>query len=185
MELADRLEDRAYRFAVRVLRFCPRLPSTPEGYTIRSQLLRAAQGTVGNYRAARRARSRREFVSFLGKTAEEADETSLWTRLIVDGGICNSDEAGALCEEAAELMRIFGKSYATARDNQREVQLRRTGVRQPAKAATVEDSGQRTAASSSPQAVKASDRQLAKSPDRQIASSDRQLAKSPTRQIAK
>ena len=133
MEIADRLEERAYRFAVTVMRFCPYLPTTPEGYTIRGQLLRAALGTVGNYRAARRARSPREFVSQLGKTAEEADEACLWTRLIVDGGLCDTEAARMLREEASELERIFAKSYGTARANLRRKQIAKSPDYQLAK----------------------------------------------------
>ena len=131
MEFANDLEKRAYNFAVRVLRVCPHLPTTPEGFTIRGQLLRSALGTVGNYRAARRARSRKEFVSQLGKVAEEADEACLWTRLIVDAGLIQSDDAVALCSEAAELVRIFAKSYATARANlRRHQQIAKSRTRQ-------------------------------------------------------
>lgn len=130
MELADRLEERSYQFAVRVLRFCPDLPTTSEGYTIRGQLLRAALGTVANYRAARRARSRREFVACLGKTAEEADESALWTRLIIDGGVNGSEAAIWLRDEAAELQRVFGRSYGTARENLKREQATRAQRRQ-------------------------------------------------------
>ena len=134
MELADHLEERAYRFAVRVLRFCPHLPRSPEGATIRGQLLRAALGTVGNYRAARRGRSRKEFVSQLGRVAEEADEACLWTRLIVDSGLSETDDALALRSEASELERIFAKSYGTARANlRRERQIAKLRTRQLAK----------------------------------------------------
>jgi hypothetical protein len=62
-------------------------------------------------------------VSQLGKTAEEADEACLWTRLIVDGGVCETETARTLREEAAELERIFAKSNGTARANLRRKQI--------------------------------------------------------------
>ena len=118
---ADELEERCYQFALRTLQFCRTLPSNTEGYTIRAQLLRAGMGTVGNYRSARRGRSRREFVALVGKTMDESAEASLWLRLIVDSGLSRAREATDLMQEATELEAIFSSSYGTARANLRSV----------------------------------------------------------------
>ncbi len=114
---ADQLEERCYQFALRTLRFCRTLPTDTEGYTIRAQLLRAGLGTVGNYRSARRGRSRREFVALVGKTLDESAEARLWYRLIVDGEVSRVAEARDLLQEATELEAIFSASYGTARAN--------------------------------------------------------------------
>ena len=115
--IADQLEERCYQFALRTLRFCRTLPTNTEGCTIRAQLLRAGMGTVGNYRSARRGRSRREFVALIGKAMDESAEARLWYRLIVDGEVSGAPEAGTLLREATELEAIFASSYRTARSN--------------------------------------------------------------------
>jgi four helix bundle protein len=124
MDLAQDLEERCYQFTLRSLKFCRTLPRTPEGYTIRNQLLRATMGTVGNYRSARRSRSRREFVARLGKAADESTEARLWVRLTVDGEVSDSLEAQYLLDEATELEAILTRSYGTARANLTRAQSR-------------------------------------------------------------
>jgi len=113
----EELEERCYQFALRTLRFCRTLPSHTEGITIRGQLLRAGLGTIGNYRSARRGRSKREFVALVGKAMDESAEARLWYRLVVDGEVSTKPEARALLREATELEAILAASYGTARAN--------------------------------------------------------------------
>jgi four helix bundle protein len=72
---ADELAQRVEIFAVRVLTFVRRLPRDPALDGILRQITRSAPGEAAHYRAARRGRSRREFVAKLGTVAEEADES--------------------------------------------------------------------------------------------------------------
>lgn len=117
MQTANALEQRAYLFSLEALKFCSTLPRTHEAEVIHWQLPRSATGTVAQYRAARRARSRREFVALLGKAVEEVDERVLWLRLSVDSALGHQPMATRLLDEASELLRILAKSYATARAN--------------------------------------------------------------------
>ncbi|MBI2187706.1 MAG: four helix bundle protein [Acidobacteria bacterium] len=57
MPTRDLLE-RTHLFALAVLKFCRRLPGTPEAQEAAAQLRRAANSVRSNYRAARRGRSR-------------------------------------------------------------------------------------------------------------------------------
>jgi four helix bundle protein len=45
---------------------------------------------------------------------EEADESLYWLEHIRDCGFLHAEQLAALIEEAGELLRILGKSYATA-----------------------------------------------------------------------
>jgi four helix bundle protein len=85
------------------------------------QLVRAATGESANYRAARRGRSRAEFIAKLGVVAEEADEAEHWLTLIDEGKLLTGpaalDELAWLRGEAAELRAIFVQSVKTARNN--------------------------------------------------------------------
>jgi four helix bundle protein len=78
--IADELAARVMRFAVRVLRFSRRLPGDVSAAVIAKQLVRSGTGTSANYRAARRGRSRAEFIAKLGIVVEEADETLIGSR---------------------------------------------------------------------------------------------------------
>jgi len=69
-----------------------------------------------NYRAAKRGRSRAEFVAKLGTIVEEADEAVCWLEHMSDGGLAIDSD---LLSEAQQLRRIFAKSVGTARYNAR------------------------------------------------------------------
>ena len=73
-----------------------------------------------NYRAANRARTRREFIAKLGIVVEEADETVGWLELIVRSDLASGDELEWLLKEARELVAIFAASYRTAKANHTE-----------------------------------------------------------------
>jgi len=109
------MEARSQAFAVRVVTLCT---ATRENFAWRSiadQLSDAATSAAANYRAAGRARSRKEFVAKLGVANEEGDETVYWLELMRDGNIGDRREVGLLLPEAKELRAIIAASYATAR----------------------------------------------------------------------
>ena len=79
-----------------------------------------------NYRAARRGRSRAEFIAKLGIVVEEADESAGWLELIAELDLSkNASELAWLRREAEELLAIFASSQKTAKENVR----RYVGVR--------------------------------------------------------
>jgi len=79
-----------------------------------------------NYRAARRARSRKEFVAKIGIVTEEADETLHWLELLIEAGYVPTDRLEALHAEAGELVRIFAKTRGTARGDLKSKQYPNT-----------------------------------------------------------
>ncbi len=79
------------------------------------QVLRAGTSVAANYRAVCRARSRAEFISKVGVTVEEADETVFWLELLVETGIVPNDQMQGLLTEANELLAILAASQRTAR----------------------------------------------------------------------
>jgi len=93
------------------------------------QLVKSATGESANYCAARRGRSRKEFIAKLGLVVEEADETEHWlfvleaARLPMDRDSVN--ELAWLKDEAGQLRAIFVASLKTARYNYRNRKTRR------------------------------------------------------------
>jgi len=120
--IADELAARVMRFAVRVVRFCRALPTEATVAVLAKQLLRSATSASANYRAARRGRSRAEFIAKLGLVVEEADETMHWLEMIRDANLLDDraalEELANLLEEGRELRAIFVRSVSTARMNQ-------------------------------------------------------------------
>ena len=109
------LKQRTKQFAVDVVRFVQKLPRQQPIDVLGRQLLRSGTSVAANYRAARRARSRKEFLAKMGIVEEEADESSFWLELLADAGLVVSDELRRLRAEADQLVAIVVSSIRTAR----------------------------------------------------------------------
>ena len=117
---ADVLAQRSQAFAVRIIRFVRSMARDIPSDAIARQLARSSPGISANYRSARRARSRAEFIARLGIVVEEADETEHWLCLIRDDQMASGPELDWLLQESIQLRAIFSKSLTTARLNYRQ-----------------------------------------------------------------
>ncbi len=84
-------------------------------------LLRAGTSVGANYRAACRARSRREFVAKLGIVEEETDEAQFWLDIVAERGLADFDRLRMLTDEARQLVAIIVSSIRTARRTPRSI----------------------------------------------------------------
>lgn len=110
------LRDRTKRFALRVMRLVDAMPKTITGRAIASQIVRSGTSVAANYRAAQRARSRKEFVAKLGIVEEEADETALWLELIMDDTMLPRDRVEPLHDEAGQIVAMIVTAIRSARE---------------------------------------------------------------------
>jgi len=142
----DQLQQRTKEFSLRVIRLASALPLNFAAKELGRQLVRSGMSVSANYRAARRARSKKEFVAKIGVVAEESDETAHWLDLLIDSRLMSSNRVQSLKNEADELMRIFSATYRTARVRLRSSETLRRSARKVLRTTPI-----------------------AKSPDRQIA----------------
>lgn len=73
-----------------------------------------------NHRAARRARSRAEWIAKLGIVEEEADEVIFWTGISVDKKFIEPGQGAKIQAEASEILSIVIASIKTAKSNQKQ-----------------------------------------------------------------
>jgi four helix bundle protein len=116
---AEELKKRTKRFGLDIIKLIESLPSTQAGRVIGSQLLRSALSVGANYRAACRGRSKADFISKIGITIEEADESQHWMEMLAEAGIVPSEKLKPLMQESNELVAILTASAKTARENLR------------------------------------------------------------------
>ncbi len=83
------------------------------------QLLRAATSVGANYRAARRARSRADFIAKLKIVEEECDESLYWLELLTESGHAKGPVATGLLQEGSEILSIIVSCIKTARESTR------------------------------------------------------------------
>ena len=119
------LRERAFQFSVDIVRYCRCLRDTTEARRIGDQLFRAGTAVGANYQAAGRGRSDREFIAKMGTVVEESDESVFWLRLLAATDIKRSKDSERLLGEATELLRIFSKSLATAKENRKKRRAQR------------------------------------------------------------
>ena len=105
---------RTKKFALRIMKLAGALPKSVQGSAISNRLMRSGISVAANYRAACRARSKREFVAKLGTVEEEADESAFWLELIIDGRLLPEKLITPLLEESSELVAIAAASKKTA-----------------------------------------------------------------------
>ena len=115
LDFAKQMQARTKSFALRVTKMFQRLPKTDEARVLGKQVLRSGTSVAANYRAACRSKSRADFISKLGTTVEEADETLLWLELLEESGIVPAKQLESIKAETDELLRVLSTSLDTAK----------------------------------------------------------------------
>ncbi len=113
------MRKRTLDFALNSTRLCESAPASISGRHVAGQLIRSSTSVAANYRAACRARSRKEFISKIGVVLEEADESQFWLEFARDLGTLSGTALDSALSEAGQLVAIFTATRATARQNQR------------------------------------------------------------------
>jgi four helix bundle protein len=106
-EFAKALEKRTRDFAVRIIRLSSKLPKTPEGRVIRTQITKAATSIGANYREANRSRSPADFKNRIEICESEASETKYWLEIISDLQWLTQEQLKSESDECSELLAIF------------------------------------------------------------------------------
>src|SRR5437762_3447838 len=107
-EHAKDLKPRTKVFALRVIRMYSKLPNNNTvAQILGKQALRSGTSVGANYREASRARSKAEFVSKIGDSLKEIEETEYWLELLVDSGSAPAAKMADLLDETRQLIAIF------------------------------------------------------------------------------
>jgi four helix bundle protein len=101
------LRDRTKGFALRIIKLYASLPRLAVAQTLGNQLLRSGTSVGANYRDACRARSNAEFISKLGDSLKELEETSYWLELLGDSGTIRLQRLMLLIDETSQLTAIL------------------------------------------------------------------------------
>ena len=119
------MKARTHRFAVDVLAFVETMADNSRTWRLKDQLVGAAWGVDGNWRAACCARTHKEFTSKLGTVVEEADEAEEILNVIHDSKLSSAEVLPRLRDESTQLRKIFKRASITASENQRLAEERR------------------------------------------------------------
>jgi len=103
----DDLRSRTKAFALRIVNLYESLPRSGSAHVLGHQLLRSGTSVGANFREAHRARSNAEFVSKVGDSLKELEETSYWLELLRDSGAVKAGKLSALLDETSQLTAIL------------------------------------------------------------------------------
>lgn len=111
-QFGKELEKRTRLFAVRIIHLSTKLPNTPEGRVVRTQITKCGTSIGANYREANRARSKADFRNKIKICETEASETQYWLEVIIDVGWFSREEVKADYDECSELLAIFTSAHS-------------------------------------------------------------------------
>ncbi|HWV99502.1 MAG TPA: four helix bundle protein [Candidatus Acidoferrum sp.] len=107
-ERPQELKPRTKAFALRVIRMYCKLPEHKVvAQVLGKQVLRSGTSVGANYREAYRGRSKAEFISKVGDSLKEVEETEYWLELLVDSGFVSPAKMANLLDESRQLNAIF------------------------------------------------------------------------------
>src|SRR2546423_8839188 len=103
----DDLRSRTKAFALRIIALYNTLPRSGSAQVLAHQLLRSGTSIGANFREAHRARSNAEFISKVGDSLKELEETSYWLELLVESGTVSGEKLAPLLDETSQLTAIL------------------------------------------------------------------------------
>jgi len=107
----EKMKKRTKKLGVDVILFCNSLKQIKASSVITYQIVKSATSTGANYRAACKARSKKEFFSKMCIVVEEVDETEFWLEVIEEAFLTNDiKELKRLHTEANEINKITSKA---------------------------------------------------------------------------
>ena len=102
------LKLRTKTFSLRIIRMYATLPkSDTVAQVLGKQVLRSATSVGANYREACRGRSKAEFISKVGDSLKEIEETEYWLDLLTESGSIKPAKMNDLLDETRQLIAIF------------------------------------------------------------------------------
>ena len=108
--MKDEREDlrvRTKAFALRIITLYNKLPRSGAARVLGGQVLKSGTSVGANFREAHRARSDAEFVSKVGDSLKELEETSYWLELLSESGVVKATKLAALLDETSQLTAIL------------------------------------------------------------------------------
>ena len=115
-DFATELKQRTKAAAIRLINYMDKAGKGPSLSSIRYQVIRSGTSVGANYRAACRARSKKEWYAKMCIVVEECDETVYWLELLRDSDI--QVDPTVICSIGQDyqfLLQIFAKARANAK----------------------------------------------------------------------
>lgn len=112
---AEEMKRRTKMFSIGIAKLMQRLPDTPVNKVYKLQVIRSASSVGANYRAARRAKSKPDFINKLKIVEEELDESLFFLELLLEFNKPFEPEINELYKEGETLLKIIVSTIVSSR----------------------------------------------------------------------
>jgi four helix bundle protein len=101
------IQERTFKFGVRIIKFVDKLPQTLSATELGKQLLRSGTSIAANMEEANGAESKSDFIHKVSIAYKEARETRTWLGMIQAAILPAVAEVSELYNECDEIIRIL------------------------------------------------------------------------------
>ncbi|MFA5318321.1 MAG: four helix bundle protein [Patescibacteria group bacterium] len=101
------IDERTFKFAVRVVKMTMKLPSNPPSWVIGKQVIRSSTSINSNIVHAKVGVSRKDFTHYYRVALKEAEETKRWLEMIIAVELMPAQRMGLLIQENQEIIKIL------------------------------------------------------------------------------
>ncbi len=103
-----KITDRAFEFAIRIVRLCQYLEKQDRvSRTLANQLLRSGTSIGANAEEAQAGQSKADFIAKMSIARKESRETLYWLKLLKASNLVDENMIGEILKESDELVRIL------------------------------------------------------------------------------
>ena len=110
------VQEKSFKFAVRVVNLCRYLQSEHKEFVLSKQLLRSGTSIGANVAESQQAQSRPDFAHKLNIALKEAYETNYWLRLMHATNYLNTQEFESIIADCQELEKLLISIVKTSKD---------------------------------------------------------------------
>ena len=114
--MQNAIEEKSFRFAVRIVKLCKYLQENKKEYILSKQLMRSGTSIGANIMESQQAQSRADFVSKLNIALKEAVETNYWIRLLQATDYLTDSEYTSVINDCKELEKLLTAIVKTTRN---------------------------------------------------------------------
>ncbi len=111
------LEDKSYKFAIRIVKLNRYLITQKKEFTLSRQLLRSGTAIGALIAEAQYAQSKADFINKLYISLKEANESRYWLRLLNDCDYITSKMFKSMQTDIEELLRMLTSSIKTTKES--------------------------------------------------------------------
>lgn len=105
--VTNNIDNKAYKFALRIIKAYKYLKNEHNEYTLSNQLLRCGTSIGANIRESKFAQSDADFIAKLSISLKEANETQYWLELLHDSEYLDDKTFNSIIKDSKEITAIL------------------------------------------------------------------------------